>query len=70
MNFSDIMAEAVLLTEKSCLIAHVTYFVFVATSVKRSFEKLKREIIRCSLRCFMRSIQTNSRHRNTIPSKD
>ena len=29
MNFSDIMAEAVLLTEKSCLVAHVKHFVVV-----------------------------------------
>ena len=29
MNFSDIMAEAVLSTEKSCLIAHATHFVAV-----------------------------------------
>ena len=29
MNFSDIMAEAVLSTQKSCLIAHATHFVAV-----------------------------------------
>ena len=58
MNFSDIMAEAVLSIEKSCLVAH---------AFKRSFEKMKREIIRCSVRCFfMRNIQTNSRLRNNL----
>ena len=31
MNFSDILAEAVLSTEKTCLVAHATYF--VASSV-------------------------------------
>ena len=29
MNFSDIMAEAVLSTEKLCLVAHATHFVAV-----------------------------------------
>ena len=33
MNFSDIMAEAVLSIEKSCLVAH---------DFKRSFEKIKK----------------------------
>ena len=65
MNVSDIMAEAVLSTEKSCTVAHETYFVF-CSSVKRSLEKLKREVIRCRERCFMRSIQKNSRLQNTI----
>ena len=30
MSFSDIIAEAVLSTEKSCVVAHATYFVFAA----------------------------------------
>ena len=36
------------------------------SSVKCSFEKVKREIIRCSMRCFMLCIQTNSHLQNTI----
>ena len=39
MNYSDIIAEAVL----SCIVAHAIHFVAV---FKRSFEKVKREIIR------------------------
>ena len=57
MDFSDIMAEAVLSIEKSCLVVH---------AFKRSFEKVKGEIIRCSVRWFMRSISINSRLQNTI----
>ena len=56
MNFSDIMAEAVLSIKKSCLVAHATHS--VAAVLKRFFEKVKREITRCSVRCFMRNIQT------------
>ena len=33
MNFSDIMAEAVLSTEKSCLVAHATHFVVVLNAL-------------------------------------
>ena len=40
MNFSDITAEAVLSTEKSCLVAHVTHFVAVLNALlKKRKEK-------------------------------
>ena len=58
MNVFDIMPEALPSIEKLCLVAHATDF--VASSVKRSFEKGKKEIIRCSVHCFMRSIKKNS----------
>ena len=35
-------------------------------SVERSFEKVKRQIIRWSVRCFIRSIKTNSRLQSII----
>ena len=35
-------------------------------SVELSFEKVKREIFKCSVRCFIRSIQANSRLRSTV----
>ena len=65
------MAEAVLSIEKSFLVAYATNFVFVA--VLNALEKVKREIIRCDVCCFMQSIQKNSRLRNAIcffPNKD
>ena len=33
MNFSDIMAEAVLSTEKPCLVAHAIHFVAVLNAL-------------------------------------
>ena len=65
MNVSDIMAEAVLSNEKSCPVAQATCFVFVAV-LNALLKKVKRKIIRCSVRCFMLRMQTNSRLRNTI----
>ena len=34
----------------------------VCSSVKASYAKVKREIIKCSVHCFIESLQTNSRH--------
>ena len=42
MNFTDIVTEAVLSTEKLCLVAHATYFVFVAV-LNDLFKKWKEK---------------------------
>ena len=58
---------------KNHVLFHTQYLDTCCSSVKRSLEKLKRDIIRCSVRCFMFCIQTNPSLRNTIsciPSKD
>ena len=39
MNFSDIMAEAVLSTEKSYLVAHATHFVAVWNALLKKLKE-------------------------------
>ena len=62
--YPKIMAEAVLLL-KDPVLFHTLLKTFCG-SVEVSFEKVKREITRCSVRCFIRSIQRNSLLRSTI----
>ena len=54
MNLSDIMAEAVLSTEKSCLVSHATHFVAVSgnnTTLKIDFTDLN-EKMKCRAQSF------------------
>ena len=39
MNFSDTMAEAVLSTKKSCLVAHTTHFVAVLKALLKNWKE-------------------------------
>ena len=39
MKFSDIMAEAVLSTEKSCLVAHATHFIAVLNALLKKWKE-------------------------------
>ena len=50
MNFSDIMAEAVLSTEKTCLVSHATHFVAVLNALLKKWkEKLSNTV--CAVLC-------------------
>ena len=64
MDFSDIKEGAELSTEKPCLVCntHNTFW----SSIKRSFEKVKREIISYNVRCLMLRIQKNSGLGSTV----
>ena len=52
----DIRAEAI----QDPVLLH-TFLNTFCGSVELSFEKVKREIFKCSVRCFIRRIQANSR---------
>ena len=50
MNFSDIVAEAVLSTEKSCLVAHTTHFVAVWNALMKKWKE-KSSDAACTVLC-------------------
>ena len=70
MNFSDIMAEAVLSTEKSCLDAHATHIVAVLNALLKKW-KGKSLDTACAVLCeAFRQIHVSETQFACIPSKD
>ena len=70
MNFSDIMAEAVLSTEKSCLVAHATHFVALLNTLLKE-RKEKSSDAACAVLCeTYRQIHVSEIQFACIPSKD
>ena len=70
MNFSDIMTEGVLSTEKSCFVAHAIHFVAVLdTLLKKRKEKLSDAV--CAVLCEVyRQIHVSETQFACIPSQD
>ena len=70
MNLSDIMAEAVLSTKKSCLVAHATRFAAVLNALLKK-QKEKSSGAACAVLCFAyRQIHVCETQFACIPSKD
>ena len=70
MNVSDIMAEAVLSTEKSCLVAHATHFVAVLNVLLKK-RKEKSSDAACAVLCeAYRQIHVSETQFACIPSKN
>ena len=60
-TYPDIRAEAI----HDSVLLHTFWNTFCG-SVELSFEKVKREIFKCSMRCFIQNIQANSHLRSTV----
>ena len=69
MNFFNIMAEAVLSIEKSCLVAHT--FEHICQQCGTPFKKVKREDVACAVFYeAYRQIHVSTTQFACIPSKD
>ena len=70
MNLSDIMAEAVLSTEKPCLVAHAIHFVAVLNALLKKGKEKSSDAV-CAVLCFAyRQIYVSKTQFACIPSKD
>ena len=70
MNYSDIMAEAVLSTEKSCLVTHATYFVAVLNAFLKKRKEKSSDAACAVLYEAYRQIHISETQFACIPSKD
>ena len=70
MTFSDVMAEAVLSTEKSCLVAHATHFVAVLNALLKKWKEKSSDAVCPGLCKTHRQIHISKTQFACIPSKD
>ena len=70
MNFSYIMAEAVLSTEKSCLVAHATYFLAVLNVLLKKWKEKSSDAAYAVLCKAYRQIHVSETKFACIQSKD
>ena len=61
MNFSHIMAEAVLSTEKSYLVAHATHFVAVLNALLKKWKEKSSDAV-CPILCEASDKFTSLKH--------
>ena len=70
MKFSDILAEALLSTEKSCLLAHATYFEAVLNALLKKWKEKLSDAAYAILCEANRQIHLSETHFACIPSKE